>query len=117
MFYTNHVYKCLLVIAIPCALIVNAVAADKDSFPKTSPHTHTRSGATLMQADVLNLAKATAKRETGRKFDDYELKSVVFDPQSREWTVSFQSKARQTSKGCLMVVVNDATRDTKLLRC
>jgi hypothetical protein len=117
MLYTNPIYKCVRTLAIPCALIVNAAAADQDSLPKTSPHTHARSGATLMQADVLNLAKTTAKRETGRAFDDYQLDSVIFDPQSREWTVSFQSKARQTSKGCLIVVVNDATRATKMLRC
>lgn len=103
--------------AILCTLVANAIAAERDIRSQAPPPAHALNQATMIQADVLKLAKTTAKHEKGKKFDDYELKSVVFDPQSREWTVSFDSKARHTLNECFLVIVNDDTKETKVLRC
>ena len=65
--------------------------------------THT----TLTQAEVVRLAKSAAKKEKGRKLDDYDLRSVIFDTENREWTVSFDPKPpRRASAECLLISVN-----------
>jgi hypothetical protein len=74
--------------------------------------------ATLLQAEVVRLAKNAAKKEKGKTVDEYDLNSVIFDPQSREWTVSFNSRSSsRSSEKCLLVIVRDDTRETKVLRC
>ena len=71
-----------------------------------------------MQTEVVRLAKSAANKEKGRTLDDYDLKSVIFDPNNREWTVSFDSKPpRRASAECLLVIVKDDTRETNVLRC
>jgi hypothetical protein len=108
-------YRCFFIIL--CTLAANAVAAERDIRSQAPLPAHALNQATMMQAEVLKLAKTTAKREKGRKSDGYEVKSVVFDPQSREWTVSFDPGARHNLKECFLVIVNDDTRETKVLRC
>jgi hypothetical protein len=124
-----------VILAVLCTVVGNAVAAEKgissqvqrppdmtterlerpQRSPTDSPDTlH----AILTQAEVVRLAKTTAKKEKGKTFDGYDLKSVTFDPTNREWTVSFDPKPpRRASEECLLVVVKDDTRETKVLRC
>jgi hypothetical protein len=74
--------------------------------------------STLTQAEVVRLAKSVAKKEMGKKFDDYEVNSVIFDPQNREWTVSFHPKPpRRASEGCVTVFVKDDTNETSVHQC
>ena len=74
--------------------------------------------ATLMQAEAVRLAKNAAKKEKGKKLDEYDLNSVIFDPQNQEWTVSFNPKfSSRASEKCLLVIVRDDTRETKVLSC
>lgn len=74
--------------------------------------------ATLMQAEAVRLAKNAAKKEKGKKLDEYDLNSVIFDPQNQEWTVSFNPKSSsRASEKCLLVIVMDDTRETKVLSC
>lgn len=74
--------------------------------------------AGLRQADVIALAKAAAKKELGKSFDDYELKAVVFDPTASTWSVTFDPKPpRRSSEACVIVLVRDDTKDTDLTRC
>jgi hypothetical protein len=121
--------------AILCTMVGNAVAAEKDISPQVlrPPDMATERlerpqrsptdspdalHAKLTQAEVVRLAKAAAKKEKGKTFDDYDLKSVTFDPTNQEWTVSFDPKPpRRASEECLLVIVKDDTRETKLLRC
>jgi hypothetical protein len=71
-----------------------------------------------MQTEVVRLAKSAAKKEKGRTFDDYHLRSVIFDPNNREWTVSFDPKPPcHASAECLLVIVKDDTRESNVLRC
>jgi hypothetical protein len=71
-----------------------------------------------MQSEVVRLAKSSAKKEKGRTFDDYHLRSVIFDPNNREWTVSFDPKPpRLASAEYLLVIVKDDTRESNVLRC
>jgi hypothetical protein len=122
--------------AVLCTVVANAVAAEKGIPPQVqrppdiaterldrpqrrpaqSPDVVTQ--ATLTQAEVVRLAKIAAKNEKGKTFDDYDLKSVSFDPTNREWTVSFDPKPpRRPSEECLLVIVKDDTKGTKVLRC
>jgi hypothetical protein len=72
----------------------------------------------LTQAEVVRLAKTAAKKETGKKFDDYELNSVIFDPQNREWAVLFNPKPpRRASEACLTVFVKGDTKETRVHQC
>jgi len=74
--------------------------------------------AVLTQAEVVKLSKSAARKEKAKKLDDYDLKSVTFDPANREWTASFDPKLpRRASEECFLVIVKDETRETKLLRC
>jgi len=74
--------------------------------------------ALLPQVEVIRLAKIAARKERGKKFDDYDLNSVTFDPTNREWTASFDPKPpRRSSLECLLVIVKDDTRATKVLQC
>lgn len=72
----------------------------------------------LTQADVVHLAKAAATQEMGKAFDDYELKTVLFDASGREWSVAFELKPpKRESNSCLYVTVVDATKVTTVRRC
>ena len=74
--------------------------------------------AVLTQAEVVKLSKSAARKEKDQKLDDYDLKSVTFDPTNREWTVSFDPKPpRRASEECFLVTVKDETKETKVLRC
>lgn len=74
--------------------------------------------AALQQAEVLTLAKAAAKKELGKSFDEYELKAVVFDPTVKTWSVTFDPKpTRRSSEACVVVLVRDDTKTTDLIRC
>lgn len=74
--------------------------------------------AVLTQGEVVKLSKSAARKEKDKKLDDYDLKSVTFDPANREWTASFDPKPpRRASEECFLVIVKDETRETKLLRC
>jgi len=74
--------------------------------------------AVLTQAEVVKLSKSAARKAKDKKLDDYDLKSVTFDPTNREWTVSFDPKPpRRASEECFLVTVKDETKETKVLRC
>jgi hypothetical protein len=125
----------LVIPAILCTMVGNAVAAEQGippqvqrppdmttervERPQRSPTDSPDAlHAILTQAEVIRLAKAAAKKEKGKTFDDYDLKSVTSDPTTREWTVSFDPKPpRRASEECLLVIVKDDTRETKVLRC
>jgi hypothetical protein len=128
--------KSFIITVVLCAVVGSAVAEENNTatqLPRPSditmergdrpqrPLAHVSSGlssATLMQTEVVRLAKSAAKKEKGRTFDDYHLRSVIFDPNSREWTVSFNPKPpRLASAECLLVIVKDDTRQTNVLRC
>jgi len=72
----------------------------------------------LSHAEVIGLAKAVAKKELGKRFDDVEVKSVVFEPGTGLWSVSFDPKPpRRPSDGCLIVFVHDKDKSTDLQHC
>ena len=81
----------------------SGIAMERGDRPQR-PLAHVSSGlssVTLMQTEVVRLAKSGAKKEKGRRFDDYNLRSVIFDANNREWTVSFDSKPpRRASAEC-----------------
>ena len=74
--------------------------------------------ATLDQAEVVKLAKATGKKEVGKQFDDYDLKAVIFAPQYREWSVLFERRPpRAGAYECFYVYVDDETKETRFQPC
>ena len=74
--------------------------------------------ANLRQTNAIALAKAAAKKELGKSFDDYELKAVVFDPTEKIWSVTFDPKQpRHSSEACVIVFVRDDTKGTELRHC
>jgi hypothetical protein len=122
--------------AVLCTVVGNAVAAERgipaqvqrppdmaierlerpERPPARSPDALNH--AILAQAEVIKLAKTAAKKEKDKKFDDYDLKSVTFDPTNREWTLSFDPKPpHRAAEECFLVIVDDDTRETKVLRC
>lgn len=77
-----------------------------------------RPDARLSQEDAIGLAKAAAKKELGQSFHDDEVNAVVFDPVAKTWSVTFGPKTpRRGSRGCVIVMVGDATSDTKTVPC
>ena len=128
--------KSVIITVVLCAVVGSAVAEENNTATQLSrpsditmergdrpqrPLVHVSSGfssATLMQTEVVKLANSAAKKEKGRTFVDYHLRSVIFDPNNREWTVSFGSKPpRRASAECLLVIVKDDTRESNVLRC
>src|SRR5262245_61926060 len=122
--------------AVLCTVVGNAVAAEREfppylqrppdiaierlerpeRPPAQSPDA--KNQAVLTQAEVVKLSKTAARKDKDKKLDDYDLKSVIFDPANREWTASFDPKPpRRASEECFLVIVKDETRETKLLRC
>ena len=126
--------KIFIITAILYAVVGNALAEEKgisSQLPHSSdiaveqgdrpqrPPAHAPSGfnsAMLTQTEVVRLAKSAAKK--GRKLDEYDLRSIIFDPMNREWTVSFDPKPpRRASEECLLVNVKDDSGETSVLRC
>lgn len=72
----------------------------------------------LRQSEAVALAKAAAKQELGRSFDEFELTAAVFDPTGNSWSVTFRPKQpRVPSEGCVVVFVRADTRATDIRRC
>ena len=83
---------------------------DRVSRPPFSP--------TLSQAEVIRLAKAEAKKELGKRFNDYEIKGVIFEPTTGLWSVTFDhNPPRRSPDGCVVVFVHDKDKATNLQRC
>ncbi len=71
----------------------------------------------LTQADAIKSAKAELKEAVGKAFRDYRIKSALFDPDKKEWTITFDPPPATPALGCITVFVDDETRETMLLRC
>ena len=83
---------------------------DRFSRPQFSPR--------LSQAEVIRLAKTEAKKELGKRFDDYEVKSVIFDSSTGLWSVTFDpNPPRRSPDGCLVVFVHDKEKATEFQHC
>lgn len=77
-----------------------------------------QSGPALSQAEVIKLAKAKAKKELGKRFDDYGVKSVIFESSTGLWSVTFdRNPPHRSPDGCLVVFVQDKDKTTDLQRC
>ncbi len=126
----------VVITTVLCTVVGNTMAAETDlprQVPRSSDATSERlkhlqqastrslvagNQAVLTQAEAIRLAKMAAKKEKGKQLDDYELNSVIFDPTNREWTTSFEPKpSRRSSLKCLLIVVKDDTKETKVLPC
>jgi hypothetical protein len=74
--------------------------------------------AALTQTQVIALAKAAARKELGKSYDEYELKTVVFDPTATLWSVTFDAKPpRRSAEFCVVMLVRDDTKNTEVRRC
>lgn len=83
---------------------------DRLSRPQFSP--------LLSQAEVIRLAKTDAKKELGKRFDDYEVKSVIFEFSTGLWSVTFDHNLpRRSPDGCLVVFVHDKDKTTEFQHC
>jgi hypothetical protein len=83
---------------------------DRLSRPPLSP--------TLSQAEVIKLAKAEARKELGKRFNDYEIKSVIFESSTGLWSVTFdRHPPRRSPDGCVVVFVHDKDKTTNLQHC
>ena len=72
----------------------------------------------LSQAEVIRLAKVEAKKEWGKRFNDYEIKSMIFEPTTGLWSVTFGlNPPRRSPDGCLVVFVHDKDKSTELQHC
>lgn len=82
--------------------------------PEQDQSSPSQSSPVLSQAEVLRLAKAAAKKELGKRVEDYEVRSVIFASSTGIWSVTFEhSPLHRLSGGCLLVLVhdNDKTAD------
>lgn len=74
--------------------------------------------AQLTQREVVRLAQTTAKRKLGTSYEEFSLRSVMFDQQERSWTVTFtQNMTPFTPEGCLVVLVHDDSREMNSQPC
>lgn len=72
----------------------------------------------LSQAEVIRLAKAEAKKQLGKRFDDYEVKSVIFESSTGLWSVTFDhNPPRRAPDGCVVVFLHDKDKTTKFQHC
>ena len=72
----------------------------------------------LTQAEAIKLAKAEAKKELGKRFDEYEVKAAIFDASTGLWSVTFDhSPPDRSSGGCVVVFVHDNDKATDLRLC
>ncbi len=75
-------------------------------------------GPLLSQAEVIKLAKAEAKKELGKRFNDYEVKSVIFDSMAGLWSVIFdRDPSRRVPDGCIVVFVHDNDKTVEFQHC
>lgn len=74
-------------------------------------------GGRLTQAEAIKAAKTELKEEIGKSFREYRVKSTLFDPEKREWSITFDPPPAATTLGCITVFVDDETRETMLVRC
>ncbi|MFO0707066.1 MAG: hypothetical protein U0412_09450 [Nitrospira sp.] len=83
---------------------------EQDRLPESTPR--------LTQSEVIALAKKAAKKELGKTFSDYDVKSVLYEPSASLWSVTFElAPPRRPSDGCLLVLVHDPDRSTEARRC
>ena len=83
---------------------------DRLSRPQLSPM--------LSQAEVITLAKVAAKKELSTRFNDYEIKSVIFEPTTGLWSVTFdRNPPRRSPDGCVIVFVRDKDKTANLQHC
>lgn len=72
----------------------------------------------LSQAEVIKLAKAEAKKELGKRFNDYEVRSVIFDSTTGFWSVTFdRDPPRRALDGCVVVFVHDKDKTAEPQHC
>lgn len=72
----------------------------------------------LSQAEVIRLAKAEAKKQLGKRFDDYEVKSVIFESSTGLWSVTFDhNPPRRAPEGCVVVFLYDKDKTAKFQHC
>ena len=72
----------------------------------------------LSQSEVIKLAKAEAKKELGKGFEEYEVKAAIFDASTGLWSVTFDhTPPDRSSGGCLVVFVHDNDKAIDLRRC
>ena len=72
----------------------------------------------LSQAEAIKLAKAEAKKKLGKRFDDYEVKSVIFESSTGLWSVTFDhNPPRQAPDGCVVVFVHDKDKTSNIQHC
>jgi hypothetical protein len=88
------------------------------SRPEQDRVSRSQAGPTLSQAEVLRLAKVEAKKELGKRFNDYEIKSVIFEPTTGLWSVTFDhNPPHRSPDGCLVLFVRDKDKTTELQHC
>lgn len=77
-----------------------------------------RAQAALKETEVVAWAKAAARKELGRSYDEYVLSAVVFDPSAIRWSVTFDARRpRRSTEFCIIVSVRDDTKDTEIRSC
>ena len=92
-------------------VLLSSQPSGQDASPGHSP-------AQLTQSDVLALAKTAARKVVRQKIHDYTIKSVIFDSYAKEWSILFeQPLSHSTGPGCLLVYVQDDTKDSKVQPC
>lgn len=83
---------------------------DRVSKPQFSPM--------LSQAEVIKIAKAEARKELGKRFDEYEIKSVIFESTTGLWSVTFdRNPAHRSPDGCAVVFVHDQDKTAEFRSC
>lgn len=83
---------------------------DRLSRPQFSP--------ALSQAEVIKSAKAKARKELGKRFNDYEVRSVIFESSTSLWLVTFdRNSPHRSPDGCVVVFVHDKDKTIDLQRC
>ena len=77
-----------------------------------------QSDSSLSKAEVIKIAKAEARKELGKRFDDYEIKSVIFEPSTGMWSVTFDRiQAHRSPDGCAVVFVRDKDKTAEFQPC
>lgn len=83
---------------------------DRLSRPQFSP--------ALSQAEVIKIAKTEARKELGKRYDDYEIKSVIFESSTGLWSVTFdRNQAPRSPDGCVVVFVHDKDKTAAVQSC
>ena len=86
--------------------------------PEQDRFSRSQGSPTLSQAEVLKLAKVEAKKELGKRFDDYEVKSVIFESSTGLWSVTFDlNPPRRSPDGCVVVFIHDKDKTAEFQHC